>query len=146
MPLVTHLSPAAQSTVDAFDYFIWAIFAFEYITRFSLAPRRWHFFSRNIFDLVVVGVPMLRPLKVVQSARALRFLRLTRLGGFAGEGAQKTRQSLHARVLQYLAVVTSLLLLVTSLVVWDLERVAPGATIKTWPDSLWWAITTVTTV
>jgi voltage-gated potassium channel len=146
VPLVMHLSPGAQSIVDTLDYFIWTIFAFEYITRITLAPLRWHFFTHNLFDLVVVAVPMLRPLKLVESIKALRLLRLTRLGGFAGEGAQKTRKSLHSRVLEYVAVVTGLLLLVTSLVVWDLERGAPGASIKTWPDSLWWAIQTVTTV
>jgi voltage-gated potassium channel len=40
-----------------------------------------------------------------------------------------------------LALVTAL-----SVVVYDLERTTRGATIRTWPDALWWSVSTVTTV
>jgi voltage-gated potassium channel len=42
--------------------------------------------------------------------------------------------------------ITSFLVVITSLVVYDLERNAPHSTIHSWPDALWWAIVTVTTV
>lgn len=146
VPLVTNLPRSIQSAFDTVDYFIWAVFVAEYAIRFVLAPRRWHFVTHNPFDLVVVAVPILRPLNIVRSAEALRLARLTRLGAFAGEGTSKGRAALHVRGLSYVAAVTGFLIVVTSVVVYDLERTAHGASIRNWGDSLWWAIVTVTTV
>jgi voltage-gated potassium channel len=42
--------------------------------------------------------------------------------------------------------VASMLILNGAIIVWAFERSAPGATITTMGDSLWWAIVTVTTV
>ncbi len=146
IPLVAHVEPGTASTLDAIDYFIWTLFALEYLIKLVLAPRRRHFVTHNLPDLVVVAVPMLRPLRIVRSVRALRLLRLARLSGFAGEGATKAKRSLASRGVSYILIVTSLLILMSSLVVYDLERGAAGASIKSWPDGLWWAVTTVTTV
>lgn len=146
IPFVAHLPAGFESALVSVDYFIWAIFAVEYLVRLVLAPRRGHFFVHNLPDLVVVAVPMLRPLRLVRSVRLLRFLRLGRLAALAGQGTHKSKRSLHVQGLNYVLVVTSALVLVTSLVVYDLERQAAGSTIKTWPDGLWWALSTVTTV
>lgn len=146
IPFVAHLAPGLENALLSIDYFIWAIFAVEYIVRLVLAPRRGHFFLHNLPDLVVVAVPMLRPLRLVRSVRLLRVLRLGRLTALAGQGTSKSKRSLHVQGLNYVLVVTGALVLITSLVVYDLERQAPGSTIKTWPDGLWWALSTVTTV
>jgi voltage-gated potassium channel len=146
IPFVTHLAPALENALLSVDYFIWAIFAVEYIIRLVLAPRRTHFFLHNLPDLVVVAVPMLRPLRLVRSVRLLRVLRLGRLTALAGQGTSKSKRSLHVQGLNYVLVVTSALVLITSLVVYDLERQVPGSTIRSWPDGLWWALSTVTTV
>jgi voltage-gated potassium channel len=146
IPFVADLAPGLESLLLSIDYFIWAIFAVEYLVRLVLAPRRRHFFVHNLPDLVVVAVPMLRPLRIVRSARLLRFLRLGRLTALAGQGTHKSKRSLHVQGLNYVLVVTGALVLVTSLVVYDLERQAPGSTITSWPDGLWWALSTVMTV
>lgn len=147
VPIVdSSLSGRTRAAFDTIDYLIWAIFVVEYVIKVVLAPRRLHYVTHNLTDLVVVAVPMLRPLRILRSARALRLARLTRLSAFAGEGATKAKRSAHAEGVKYVAIITSVLILVTSLVVYDLERTARGATIHTWPDGLWWAISTVTTV
>jgi len=46
----------------------------------------------------------------------------------------------------YASGVTVLVGLSASLAVLDVERDAPGATITTFPDALWWTLTTITTV
>ncbi len=143
---VKSLPGGVESFLLTVDYFIWAIFAVEYLIRLVLAPRRGHFVVHNLTDLVVVAVPMLRPLRIVRSVRLLRVLRLGRLSALAGMGAHKSKKSLHVQGLNYVLTVTGGLIVVTSLVVYDLERVAPGGTIKSWPDGLWWALSTVTTV
>lgn len=147
IPLVRHdLAPSTKDLFDAADYFIWGIFLFEYLIRVTLAPRRLHFVVHNLADLVVVLVPMLRPLRIVRSVRVLRALRLTRLTALAGEGASKSRRSVGARATNYVVLIMGFLLLVSSVVVLDLERSAPGSSIKSFGDALWWAVTTATTV
>ena len=144
--VIHHPSAKTQSLLDAADYFIWAVFLFEYLVRLTLAPRRWHFVTHNWADLVIVAVPMLRPLRLIRSIRVLRALRLSRLSALVGEGTQKAKRSLHARATGYVIVITTALILVTSVVVLDLERDVKGANIKSFGDALWWAVSTVFTV
>jgi voltage-gated potassium channel len=146
IPLVDkHLPSKLDSTLQSLDYFIWGLFLLEYLIKLTLAPAKRTFVRQNIPDLVVVAVPMLRPLRLIRSIRALRLLRLTRLSAFAGEGVQKQR-SLHSKAVNYVLFVVMTLVLVCSVMVLDLERDVHAANIKTFPDALWWAVVTVTTV
>jgi voltage-gated potassium channel len=124
----------------------WGIFLLEYLIRLGLAPRRRHFVVHNLPDLVVVAVPMLRPLRLIRSVRVLRILRLSRLSALTSEGTSNARRSLHSRVTAYVVVLTGALILITSVVVFDLERDAKASNIKSMGDALWWAVATVTTV
>jgi voltage-gated potassium channel len=147
IPIVVHnLSTGARSALESADYLIWAIFFLEYLIKISLAPDRWLFVRKNIPDLIVVAVPFLRPLRIVRSIRALRVLRLTRLTAFAGEGVGGAKKTLHSKSANYVLIVTGVLVLLTAVMVLDLDRSVLGSNIKTLPDALWWAITTVTTV
>jgi voltage-gated potassium channel len=143
---VHHLDQGTRSFLDAAGYFIWAVFLFEYLIKVTLAPRRWHFVSHHPFDLIIVVVPMLRPLSILRSVRVVRALRLSRLGALAGEGTQTSKRSLGARATNYVLVVVGALILTCSVVVLDLERGAKGSNIKSLGDAVWWAITTVATV
>jgi hypothetical protein len=69
LPLVMDLSPGPESAVLAIDYLIWAVFAAEYAIKLYLAPNRRQFIARHIPDLIIVVVPMLRPLRVLRSVR-----------------------------------------------------------------------------
>jgi voltage-gated potassium channel len=146
IPLIADLPHDIASALDAVDYFIWGVFILEYAVKVVLAPRRWDFVKHDPLDLVIIAVPLLRPLRLLRAARELRLLRLTRLGAFAGKEATGARRALHVQGLMYVGVVTASLVFVTSLVVYDLERTARHATIKSWPDSLWWAVSTVSSI
>ncbi len=146
-PIVLHhLDPGVTGALVTADYFIWGIFLLEYLIRLVLAPRRRHFVVHNIPDLIVVAVPMLRPLQIVRSVRVLRLLRLSRLTAVAGVGAEKSKRSLHARATNYVLLVMGSLILISSVVVLDLERDSKAANIKSIGDALWWSVSTVTTV
>ncbi|MDQ6852551.1 MAG: potassium channel family protein [Actinomycetota bacterium] len=146
VPLIADLPSDVARAFDVADFVIWGVFVFEYVVKLALAPQRWYFVTHNLLDLVVVIVPFLRPLRLLRSARALRISRLARLGAFAGFGTEKSRRSLHVRGVGYVLAVTLSLVMVLSIVVYDLEHNARGASIKTWPDGLWWAASTVSTV
>ena len=83
LPLVLELPPAAETTVFALDWVIWAAFGLELGVKTYLAPARVRYLRAHWVDVLIVIVPFLRPLRVARSARALRALRLIRIGVFA---------------------------------------------------------------
>jgi voltage-gated potassium channel len=146
LPLVIDLSPAAQTSLTAADWMIWATFAIEYSIRLFLAPRKWPFLKHNVIDTLVVVVPFAQPLRLLRSARVLRLTRVARAGTYMARGAEEGRSLFSRENFSYAIAVTLLALGGASLLVWAVERQAPAANIKTLPDALWWAVTTVSTV
>lgn len=112
----------------------WALFLVDYGMNLYLAQPRGRWFRSHLFDLAVVVLPMLRPLRALRFVTLLRVLDRTAGTAFRG------------RITTYVAGAASLLIFVASLAVLDAERPAPGATIKTLGDAMWWAVVTVTTV
>lgn len=112
----------------------WGSFALDYVVRLWLAPSKWGFVKRNLLDLAVVALPLLRPLRLVRLLALLSILNRT-----------GTRQ-LRGRVVVYTAGATLLLIIIGALAITDAERGEPGANITTLADGFWWAMTTITTV
>jgi voltage-gated potassium channel len=146
LPLVMDLSPGTESEFLAIDYLIWAVFAAEYAIKLYLAPNRRQFVARHIPDLIIVLVPMLRPLRVLRSVRLLRLLRLTLLTGLAAKGLREARNILRRRGLNWVLLIVLVLNLIAAAMVLEFERGNPDANIDSYPDALWWAATTITTV
>jgi voltage-gated potassium channel len=146
VPLIWDLPSGLDATFLALDWFIWAAFVVEYGIRLYLAPARWTFVKRHKLDLVVIVLPFLRPLRVVRSARALRVLRAARVVALIGRGFEAARDVLTRHKLHYALAVTLAVVVGAALLVESFERGAPEANIKSVPDALWWAVTTVTTV
>ncbi len=145
VPLLVDLPGAVEGIFVACDWFIWAVFAVEYVVRLVLTPDRWRFVRREWSDLLIVILPFLRPLRVVRSARALRLLRLARLGSVLGEVFQLSRRLLVRHNLHYALLVILVAILGSASLVLAVEEGGDG-TIHTFGDALWWALTTVTTV
>ena len=112
----------------------WIAFGVDYAARQGLAERRWQFVRSNVLDLVVIALPLLRPL------RLLRLVALLSVLNRAGA------RSLRGRVVTYVCGATVLLIGTAALAVTEAERGVPGATITSAGDGLWWAVTTITTV
>lgn len=110
---------------------VWVIFAVEIITRAVLSRRPGLYFLRHPIDLLVVLVPPAQPLKL--------------LTVFASAPALATRRG---RGRGTLAVFVALLLIMWAgaSAVFSAERNAPGATIETFGQALWWAPVTMFTV
>jgi voltage-gated potassium channel len=112
----------------------WAVFVIDYVVTLILAKPRWKWFYTHLFDLAIVVLPMLRPLRLLRLVTLLTILQ--RAAGPAFRG----------RVVIYVIGAVSLLVFVAALAMLDTERSAPGSLITTFPDSLWWAVVTITTV
>jgi voltage-gated potassium channel len=128
------LPSSVRRTLGLVAWAAWALFVVDYLVRLALATERGKFFVRNIFDLLVVALPLLRPLRLLRLVTLLHVLN-RHAGG-----------SLRGRVVVYVAGAASLILFVASLAILDAERGREGANIGTFGDALWWALTTVTTV
>jgi len=92
------------------------------------------FVRGNLFDLLVVALPLFRP---------LRLLRLVTL--LQGVNRRASTQ-LRGKLVSYVAGGSALLSFCAALAVLDAERDAPDANITDFGDAMWWAITTMTTV
>ncbi|TWP53174.1 potassium channel family protein [Lentzea tibetensis] len=113
---------------------VWAVFLVDYLARFKLAENKGRFVVQHLFDLLAVLLPMVRQLRVLRLVSVLKVLNKR----FQG----KIRQ----RVGIYVGGVTVLVSLCASLAVLDAERHHANATITTFPDALWWTLTTMSTV
>jgi voltage-gated potassium channel len=112
----------------------WAIFVGDYFVRLTLAKDKRKWFVRNLLDLAIVVLPMLRPLRLLRLVAVLAVFQ--RIGG----------THLVGRVVLYVSVSTVMLIFVGSLAMLSVERHQPGATITSYGDALWWAVVTMTTV
>ena len=112
----------------------WAVFALDYLVRLGFVADRRRFLRRTWFDLVVILLPVLRPLRLL---RLVTFLSLIN---------RKASTSLRGRVTAYVIGGAALVATVGALAVVDAERGAEGANIVTIGDAFWWAATTMTTV
>ncbi|GLZ46032.1 ion transporter [Actinomycetospora sp. NBRC 106375] len=120
--------------LDVALWVVWALFVIDYVVRIALARRRVRFVVRHPIDLLVALAPF------------FRFLRLLRLVAAISVLGRVLRDDFRGRVGSYLIVSVSLLSVVAALGVYEAERDAPEATIVTFGDSLWWVLTTITTV
>ncbi|MFD8211460.1 potassium channel family protein [Streptomyces sp. NPDC059695] len=119
----------------AVTFAAWAVFGVDYAVRLRLSglnPVR--FVRTHLLDTVVVVLPLLRPVRMVNLYYRLQGRR------------EKPRLSLYARVMVYAGLSVTLLGFAGALTVYRFERDAPGATIVTFGDSVWWACATLATV
>ncbi|MCB0918781.1 MAG: potassium channel family protein [Actinobacteria bacterium] len=113
---------------------IWIIFVVDYVIRLSLARFSWGFIKKNFFDLLIIALPMLRPL------RALRALSIVGLISKKTKGDQRLQTT-------FFVITTAVLIgVIAALSITQAERGAPGSSIENVGDGLWWAITTMSTV
>jgi voltage-gated potassium channel len=128
------LEPSLLDLCFAITWTTWLLFAVDYLTRLTLSVDRRTFIRRNVLDLAVVILPILRPLRLLRLVTAINVLN------------RHAGNSLRGRVAVYVAGSTSLVIFVAALASLEAERGDADANITTFGDALWWAMTTVTTV
>ena len=127
-------SPGLHDALDTVMWVIWGLFAADYVVKFTLAKHKFRFFGRYLFDLITVALPMVRQM------RALRLITIISVLNRQVSG------TLRGKIGLYVAGATLLVGVSAALSVLDAERHSPDATIKTFPDALWWTLTTISTV
>ncbi|MFF9769505.1 potassium channel family protein [Streptomyces sp. NPDC053086] len=114
---------------------LWAVFAGDYVVRWRLGGQRFlRFSTTHLLHTVAVVLPLLRPLRIVPLYDVIQ----------RRQGAP--RLSLYARVIAYASLSTLLLGFSGALAVYQQERGAPGTTMHSFGDAVWWAASTLSTV
>lgn len=112
----------------------WALFAADLLVRVFLAPDRRRYLLRHWFDVIVLVLPLLRPLRLLRLVSLLRVLN------------RRATTGLRGRLAVYVAGGAGLLAFCGSLTVLDAERGSSEANIVNFGDAIWWAAATMTTV
>jgi voltage-gated potassium channel len=125
---------SAQLALQILDYGIWLLFVIDFGVRIMLAERRWRYIGTHPLDVLTIVLPMFRPLRSLRVFASARVL------------IERGRHLAYGRAAMTITVSALFIALVGALVELDLERSAPGSTITTMQDALWWAAVTMTTV
>jgi voltage-gated potassium channel len=112
---------------------LYVLFVTDYLARLYLAEPRGKWFVRHLFDLAIVALPFLRPLRLLSLVVVVNMLQRA-LG-----------HTIRGKVVAYTVCGAVLIVYAASLAIIDMESDNPDANIKGFGDALWWSITTVTT-
>ncbi len=123
-----------ERVLSLVSWLAWSLFVIDYIVRLSLASNRRQWFVQHLFDLLIVALPLMRP------------LRLLRLVVFVGVLQKAIGNAVRGRILIFTISGVVLLIYVASLAILQTERDQPGARIDSFGKAVWWAINTVTTI
>ena len=128
------------------DLLLWFVFVVDYGWRFFLSKGKWRFIIENIFDLLAI-LPLnaiftvFRLGRIFRLARLTKLLKLTRLlriVGLTGKLEKKVSRLLRTNGLLYILYLNSFIVLLGSSILSVVEE-------KSFSESLWWALVTVTT-
>ena len=124
----------AATTCRWMAWVAWALFVADYLARLLLATNRRRYILRHPLDLLVIVLPLLRPLRLLRLIALLNVLN------------RRVVMRLRGRLAIYVAGGAALLAFCAALAVLDVERSSPEANITSFGDATWWAVTTMTTV
>ena len=71
LPELVELTPEQSTLVETCNWFIYACFAVDFALKIYLAPSAKEHIKRNWLDVIILALPLLRPLRILQGARAL---------------------------------------------------------------------------
>ncbi len=135
IPILAPQLPAGiRYACEALTWVTWAFFVTDLVVRVALAEDRGSYLVKHWYDLLIIALPLLRPLRLLQLVPLLTTLN------------QRARTRLHGRVAIYIAGGASTMAFCAALAVLDVERGSPDANIVTFGDAIWWSMVTMTTV
>ena len=137
-----HIPPGVLSVLRTVDTLSCLVFLADVFVRwrrekFAASYWRWAWID------VLASIPFEPAFRSLQAIRIYRFIRLVRV--LKKLSTLTSGTSLNEKLLALPGVALVMVLFSTMLMV-EVERSVPNATIKTGGDALWWALTTVTTV
>lgn len=123
-----------RTVLEVASWTIWAAFVADFAVRLYLTADRHAYAIAHWYDVALIMLPVLRPLRLLRLLAFARILNRSAVGSLVG------------RVSTYVAGTALMALGLGAIAVLDAEQDAAGANITSFGDALWWSATTVTTV
>ena len=139
------LASSTKAVLNALEDFLCVVFLCDFIRSLYRAQHKWAYVLREGGWLDLLGsIPfsafaLFRVFRLFRIVRALRALRSSDLRGIL------TTRIAESALLFTLVMALVLIFVIGAIVVWA-EHGAPNANIKTYPEAVWWAVVTITTV
>ena len=137
-----HVPPQAVTLLHKVDTLSCLVFLADVFVRWRREKFTANYWRWAWID-VLASIPFEPAFRSLQAIRIYRFIRLIRI--LKKLSTLTSGTSLNEKLLALPGVALVMVLFSTMLIV-EVERSAPNATIRTGGDALWWALTTVTTV
>ena len=102
---------------------IWLLLGLDYLVRLGLARRKLRFVRRHLLDLLILVLPMFRPLRALRVVTVIGVLN------------RQLRDDFRGRVPIYVGATVALVGFVAALAVLEAERAAPDASITTFGEA-----------
>ena len=128
------LAPNIREALVTVSWTVWVAFGIDFAVRLYLTEERLLYARQHWYDVALIALPVLRPLRLLRLFALARILNRSAAGSLVGQ------------VTTYAAGVAVMSVGLGSLAILDAEQDAPHANITTFGDALWWSATTVTTV
>jgi voltage-gated potassium channel len=139
-PYLIDLTAEESSVLLDADYLIWGLFALALVVPLIIRPDRITYLRQHWVDALLVVIPVFGPL------RAARAVRLVWVMGAVVRGLEGSRRLLIKKGTEFVLMGASLVVVVAAGLIVVVERDDPHATIRSYGDGLWWAMTTMATV
>lgn len=123
-----------ESFLAVVSWSVWAAFAVDFLARIGLADDRGRYVVRHWYDVALITLPLLRPLRLLRLLAFARVLNRSAAGNLVG------------RVTTYVLGTAITAAFLGSIAILDAEQDAAGANITTFGDALWWSAITTTTI
>src|SRR4051794_12968935 len=119
----TGLSPDLRTFLNVVSWTVWVAFAVDFLVRLVLADERLRYARSHWYDIALIALPMLRPLRLLRVFALARVLQ------------RSTTRSLIGRVSVYVAGSALMAVALGAIGVLDAEEHAHGANITTFGDA-----------
>src|SRR6185312_3619201 len=140
------------------NYVIWAIFGFDFVLKFILAPHKLRFLKKNWITVLSLVLPGFRLLRIFRALAALRALSLVRILASMNLGMGAMSRAMGKRGLGYVVIVTAIVLFGGAAGMYQFEQpsqliqdgfasvAASGGGLKSYSDAVWWTAMLMTTI
>jgi voltage-gated potassium channel len=104
--LDSDLDPDLIASLNILSWAVWAAFAVDFAIRLWLAEDRWHYAKRDWYDVALVVLPFLRPMRLLRLLAFARVLNRTAAGSLVGSASTEvsTRSTTVGRYARFVRV------------------------------------------
>jgi voltage-gated potassium channel len=145
IPIIVQLPPSTVDLFNTVENLLCIVFLADFLRSLFRAPNKWGYFLKGGGWLDLLGSIPFSKFAVFRFARLFRIVRVMRT--LKGNDFRKMlTDRLAQSILLFTLVITLILVFTISLLVLKAEQGNPHANITTYPNAVWWAFVTITTV